>query len=820
MKINRCNIVAINLFPTFATLLPIVYAEFVGLKRLFWIIALFTFSSASGQSYRLKGRVIHFKSGVQNAIIVLNDSLHSTTDKQGDFSFSALPGGVHKLLITHAEYKPLLLRVEIVSDTTLPAITLEESIYELKELLVSENRLEKARKDNALNVEVVNQDFIRKNLGGSLMQTLEKIPGVNAMTIGSGQSKPQIRGLGFNQVVVMDGGIKHEGQQWGADHGLEIDQFAAGSVEILKGAASYLYGSDAIGGIIRVNPHLPPALHSMNLSLNSSFMSNSNAFGNSLNFNARQHSWYMDARATFRDYGDYRVPTELIYVYDYDVHLPGGYVRNSAGKERNFHLTAGRITESYQTRLHFSNVYAQSGFFANAHGLEPRRVNTQLHDASHRDVQLPHQQVNHFKVISNTVRNAGNHELSLDAAYQQNLRKERSMYVSHGFMPPVFPDPFPYDSELERLYDKQVISGNLRDKVTIKSHELTFGGNYEHQKNDIGGWGFLIPAYTQHQAGLFAYDKWEVNKKTILHAALRYDLGHIRIREYTDWFLSGEDETREHLTRVQASSRSFDNLNWTVGANHAIGKTELKFNLGTSFRMPLAKELAANGVNYHYFRYEKGNSGLSPEKSYQLDLGIFRKTEKLEVELTLFYNYFPNYIYLNPTAGHDYLYGAGNQVFEYQQSKVMRYGAEALIRYHITDRWTGQLSGDYLYNRQLSGSKTGFNLPFSPPPSWSGSISWRPEILQESYISLDIKHALKQHRIVPPEKITPPYTLLGISAGTEFRAGKQKWNLNLQVNNLLNKRYLNHTSFYRLIDLPESGRNITLNLRVPISFAI
>lgn len=685
----------------------------VSLKHL--IIALFAFSAASGQTYSLKGRVMHFRSGVQNAVVILNDSLHRNTDKQGDFSFSSLPGGVYKLLVTHVEYKPLLLKVEIISDTTLPVISLEESIYELKELVVSENRQEKARKDNVLNVAVVSQDFIRKNLGGSLMQTLEKIPGVNAMAIGSGQSKPQIRGLGFNQVVVVDGGIKHEGQQWGADHGLEIDQFAAGSVEILKGAASYLYGSDAIGGIIRVNPHLPPALHSMNVSLNSSYMSNSKAFGNSLNFNARQHAWYIDTRATFRDYGDYRVPTELIYVYDYDVHLPGGYIRNSAGRERNFHLTVGRITEKYQTRLHFSNVYAQCGFFANAHGLEPRRVNTTLHDASHRDIQLPGQQVNHFKVISNTVYHAGEHELSFDAAFQQNLRKERSPYVSHGFMPPVFPDPFPYDSELERMYDKQVLSGNLRDKVVIQKHELSFGANYEYQQNEIGGWGFLIPAYTQHQAGLFAYDKWNVRPKTILHAALRYDQGHIRIREYTDWFPSGE--TGEYLIRAEASARSFTNLNWTVGAHHSIGKTELKFNLGTSFRMPLAKELAANGVNYHYFRYEKGNSSLSPEKSYQLDLGIFRKTEKLELEFTPFYNYFPNYIYLNPSARHDYLYGAGNQVFEYQQSKVMRYGAEALLRYHITNNWTGELSGDYLYNRQLSGSKTGFNLPFSPPPS-------------------------------------------------------------------------------------------------------
>ena len=783
----------------------------MGLRR--WFFLVFAFSSASGQG--LKGRVVHFKSGVPNAVVVLNDSLHQITDRQGEFRFSPLAPGSYKLLITHTQYKPLLLHVEISSDTTLNDILLEESIYELRALTVSENRLEKARSDNALNLELVNQDFLRSNLSGSLMQTLERIPGVNAMAIGSGQSKPQIRGLGFNQVVVVDGGLKHEGQQWGADHGLEIDQFAAGSVEILKGAASYLYGSDAIGGIIRVNPFLPPALHSMNLTLNSSYMSNSNAFGNSLNFNVRQHAWYADARVTVRDYGDYRVPTEQLYVYDYEVHLPGGYVRNSAGRERNLHLTVGRITEKYQTRLYVSNVFAESGFFANAHGLEPRRVDTGLHDASHRDILLPRQQVNHFKLLSNTVLTHKGHELSLDAGYQRNLRKEKSPYVSHGFMPPVY--PLADDAELERLYDKHVLSANLRDKISAGDHEFTFGGNYEYQANDIGGWGFLIPGYSQHQAGAFAYEQWKAGPGIRIHAALRYDFGQVHVREYTDWFSSGNEGSQTPLTRAEAISRRFHSVNWTIGASHAMKKTTLKVNFGSGFRIPLAKELAANGVNYHYFRYEKGNVDLSPEKSYQLDLGFFRKTERLELEFTPYYNYFPNYIYLNPTAGRDFLYGAGNQVFEYRQSRVLRYGAEALVRYHPARAWTTEISGDYLYNRQLSGDKAGFNLPFSPPPSGAAGISWHP---RKSSVSLTVRHALKQARIVPPENVTPAYTLWGITAGTEVKVGREKWDLHLQVNNLLNTRYLNHTSFYRLIALPETGRNITVNVKIPLSFAI
>lgn len=789
--------------------------------RIFKYILFLLPALSFGQKVSIKGTVFHFKNAVSNATVVLNDRLSQPTGKDGAFLFSDLEKGIYQLRISHVEYETLFITLNLQSDTLLSPIHLEDKANELKEVVVSGNKEEKIRRENQLNITVANQAFLQRNLSGSLMQTLEKLPGVNAMTIGSGQSKPQIRGLGFNQVVVLDGGLKHEGQQWGADHGLEIDQFASGNVEILKGSASYLYGSDAIGGIIKVNPPNIPALHTMGLSLNSSYMSNSNSIANSLNFFARVHKWYFDARATIREYGDYKVPAERIFVYDYEVKLPDGHIRNSAGKERNFHFYTGRITEKLQTRLSFSNVFSESGFFANAHGLEPRLVNTELHDASHRDIQLPNQNVNHFKIISNNTLSLNRHDVTLDLAYQNNHREEHSQYVGHGFMPAVYPSEINIPETLERLYNKNVFSVNLRDEFSINKHQITYGGNYEHQANEISGWGFLIPAYTQNQAGIFVYDKYKFSEKTLLHAALRYDWAKIDIKEYTDWFMSeNTNGEKVNLQRVQNISRKFDNLNWSVGANHTLGQFDFKLNIGTSFRVPLAKELAASGVNYHYFRYEKGNATLSPEKSYQIDFGVFWKTEKLQIELTPFYNYFPNYIYLNPTSRHDYFYGAGNQVFEYEQSKVLRYGAETQIKWTFLPYWNTSLAGEYLYNRQLSGSKKGYNLPFTPPPSALWSLSYEPKFWQDSYITLEIKHALEQARIVPPEKVTPAYTLLGLMAGGAFKVNNQKWNLSLQANNLLNQKYLNHTSFYRLIDLPEMARNIIVTLKIPVVFAI
>lgn len=766
---------------------------------------------ANAQTFTLKGKVQHFGNGVGQSLVVLNDSLQKITDRQGNFSYSGLRQGRYKLLITHADYTPILREVLLSSDSTLHPIELDESKYELQEVVVNDHRKEQTQKQFSLQTEVASAAYLRRNLGSTLMQSLEKIPGVSAMQIGSGQSKPQIRGLGFNQIAVIDGGIKHEGQQWGADHGLEIDQFAVGQAEIIKGPASFLYGSEAIGGVIRLSPPPPPSLHAFNVQYQGAFMSNSTALTHSLNLSARQHKWYADARATVKDYGDYKVPTERLFIYDYEVNLPGGYVRNSAGRERNFHLSLGRITEKIHQRWTLSHVFSESGFFANAHGLEPRRVNSALHDASHRDIQLPKQKVSHFKALYHTQITSGKQEWEFNAGYQRNFRAEHSPYVNHGFMPHTAPEA----GDLEREYDKNVASAQLLHKYTWNKHRFQSGLNYEYQHNAIGGWGFLIPGFSQHQGGAFVFHEYTPRPSRKLQTALRYDLARIHIEEYSDWFPSAEGA---YIQRVQDTKRSLSSLNFSLGWRENLGYLNYSLNAGSSFRVPLAKELAANGVNYHYFRYEKGNPNLNPEKSYQVDLSLAGEGQKFQWEVSPFLNYFPNYIYLNPTATHDYLYGAGNQVFQYEQSKVLRYGGEIRLNYQVDEKWEMRLSGDYLYSRQLSGSKKGFTLPFAPPPSARGELQYKP--WKKTYFRADVRYTTAQNRIVPPEKVTPAYTLVGLGAGTEWTLGRYPLEINFQINNLFNTRYLSHTSFYRLIALPEMGRNMTVSLRLPLSFAI
>lgn len=771
------------------------------------------------QSHRLSGRVVDgFGMAIAGATVAVRSTeLLAVTGVEGDFSIEGLPANDYRIEVRKKGYETKTVSVTLPRADQWVSIQLDAETVMLSEVLVIENPGRRRKREESLNVEIVERDFIHRNLGGSLMNTLERLPGIQTIGIGSGQSKPLIRGLGFNRLVVVDNGIKHEGQQWGADHGLEVDQFAVGEVELVKGAASFLYGSDAIAGVVDIEPAPIPLQDTVRGEISLVGKSNNHQYGVSINLGARSGQWFMDGRTTYQQYGDYRVPTDTVHIYDYPVPLHKHRLRNTAGRENGMHLHGGFVGERFRSVIYVSNLYSKTGFFANAHGLEPRRVDAGLHDRSDRDILQPRQNVNHFKAISRTAFTTGRHRPVLELGFQHNFRQEFNNYVNHGYMPPVYPDTLEIPRELEREFSKYVYSVNLRDHITLDKHELSFGANGEFQDNAIGGWSFLVPSFRQVTFGAFVYEKYRLNDRVWLHGAVRYDHGHLRSEMYRDWFPSGEGTDAERLVRSDALDRRFNSLVWSAGLNVNSGKLNLKANIGKSFRMPIAKELAANGVNYHYFSYERGDSELSPEQSYQADATLSWDTERWSVQVSPFFNYFPNYIYLNPTATFDYHYGAGNQVFQYAQSRVMRYGGEAEVTYRFSQQLEVSFLGEYLYAEQLSGDKKGYTLPFSPPPSLLINASWSPRfggILRNPYLSVDYRLAGKQDRIVPPERKTAGYGVMAVRLGAGIGSIIQ---VNLQALNLLNARYMNHASFYRLIGLHEASRNIVLSLTVPLT---
>lgn len=759
------------------------------------------------------------------AVVLLNmGEKAAVSGKDGRFRLIADYTEQVFLEVSFIGYCSYSKKISLDSITGTLKIMLQPSVRQLNEVVINDQYSVKRRKEDTKSVELVGQEYILQNMSGSLMKTLDRIPGLTTMDIGSGQSKPVIRGLGFNRVVVTDQGVKHEGQQWGADHGLEIDQYAVELAEVIKGPGSLLYGSDAIGGLIELSQETIPEDHGFGGSVNLSGKSNNGLVGGSLQLSGRKGQWYAKGRITALDYGDYRVPVDSVTINSYRVPLYKHWLRNTAGEEFDAHLTVGLIRKKFTSSVYISDVYNRSGFFANAQGIMPL-ITDSTYDRSNRDIQLPYQWVNHLKAISRSVLFHGLWKSESEIGFQNNVRQELNRYIGHGYMPAVLPDSLGFPPGLAREFRKNIFSLNLRTtRMIFSKHSLTGGINAEYQHNRIGGWSFIIPSFDQITTGIFLINKFQMNENFILLGGIRYDIGFVSIKSYNDWFktpsFSGTDTTWSYAQRAAQLSRTFGSLSWSAGFSYSKWALTLKINIGKSFRMPTPKELAVNGVNYHYFIYEKGNPGLSPEVSYQLDAGLEWNIPKFALVISPFVNYFPNYIFLNPTYFHDYTYGAGNQVYQYTQGRVFRWGSELQVHYQLFKRLMTGLIVEYVYSRQLSGDKKGFTLPFSPPASMIVDLKYIPNLGKHfinAFLSLDLNLTAAQNQIVPPEQKTPGYIVVDILMGTDIRVGKQIWKVNIQLQNLFNIIYYNHSSFYRLMEVPEPSRNFSLNILIPFA---
>ncbi len=806
--------------------------KFVITNKIIFVLLLITWrTTLTAQSTVIRGIVSDSQGPICYADILLisldDPSIcrSSRTDSLGFYQFVIEDKGSYKLRVSALGYKNFESEhIFIDSQITYP-IRLKEQHVHWDEVEIIGNSVSEKKGNTALNIAIVSQSYLEQNRGGSLVHSIERLPGISMIGIGSGQAKPMIRGMGFDRLLVIDKGVKHEAQQWGVEHGLEIDQFAVNQLEIIKGPASFLYGSNAIGGVIKINPEPPPIEDTIGGEVELTGRSNNAWIGTSLKLYGRKKKWVISGGFSYQDYGDYKVPVDTVNVYDYPVRLHGRRVRNTAGKQAGMHFNTGYYSDTYSTVFYISDVYSKNGFFANAHGLEPRRVDANLYDQSDRDIQEPGDQVNHFKIINRSIIMLNNHLIRIEGGFQNNFRQEFFNYVPHGYMPVFYPDTLDIDPNLERQYDKNVFSINLSDQLNMSKHSVHWGFSGEYQKNRIDGYGFLVPSFDQKNIGVFGYDKFQLTDRVLLHTALRYDYTLLNTYSYMDWFETPIDNNgiiqTKQIERSKSLIRNYNSITGALGFNYHLNDYAIKVHLGKSYRTPIAKELSANGVNYHYFSFEMGNNQLKPEESYQFDFSLNYAKKKVAYEISPFVNYFPNYIYLNPTPYYDYLYGGGNQIYQYSQSRVFRAGGEFSIKYYFDKSLSAEMSGDYVYSIQLSGDKKGYTLPFSPPISSNINITYSLEQLARfyhPYFSVDTRLVAAQSNIVPPEKKTKGYALIHIQSGGYFYLGKQTVNVNFQVRNLLNTPYMTHTGFYRLIALPEEGVNFVLSVRMTFDF--
>ena len=441
--------------------------------------------------------------------------------------------------------KSLLLGLSLVCVLPMTAQSLPDSTdmffrhLELKEVMVTGAVGDMKMKESPMPITMLQAKELRQLSSTNLIDAIAKQPGIAQITTGSGISKPVIRGLGYNRIVVVNDGIRQEGQQWGDEHGVEIDANEVGSVEILKGPASLMYGSDAMGGVLvfKGMPTLPEGTIKGNV--NAEYQTNNGLFGGSFNLAGNQKGFIWDAR--------YSEKHAHAYKNRFD-----GYVPNSQFDERAFSLKTGLMRSWGYTNLKFgyynlnpSIVEGERDTVTGELVSEDENLLTYRHG-------LPYQRVHHYKAVSESFIKLSSGHLKVIAGYQQNRRKEFEESA----------DEYGLYLQLHTLnYDVRYVSEEQ------SGWKFSTGLNGMGQKSLNLGDEFLIPDYALFDAGVFATASKFLNRWN-LSGGLRFDYryldakgleedGEVRFEEFTRHFSGVTGSVGHRAFRCENQSRSW-----------------------------------------------------------------------------------------------------------------------------------------------------------------------------------------------------------------------------------------------------------------------
>ncbi|MBE7178678.1 MAG: TonB-dependent receptor, partial [Mucilaginibacter polytrichastri] len=571
-------------------------------------------------------------------------------------------------------------------------------------------------------------------------------------------------------------------------------QYSADRVEVLRGAASLLYGSDALGGAINILEPLPVPDGEIRGEVLSNYSFNNGLTASSAMLTGNENGFVWLGRGTYKNAYAFKTPT--------------GYFPNSGFNEGDFNGMIGLNKSWGYSHLNFSYFKNNIGFYEgeqdaagnwlNEDGAE--YTNSQLKD---RMLMQPRQDIRHYKIALNNNFFIGDGNLKLDIGYQQNQRRE----LEDGPVPSLFFDLGTFSADA-KYYFKQ--SNGWQPIIGLSGD----AGRSQNKAEEV-----LIPAYRTSGFGIFGYAKknWD---KTTFNAGARFDYRNN----------VGDELTRDGEQIFTGFKNSFSNISGALGVTHELSDLlNVKANVSTGFRAPNPAELGSNGVHEGTFRYEIGNADLNAERSYQADASLELKSEKVEASAGLFYNYIHNYIYYaNRNNELITVEDGGEQVtlpvYRYVQDNAQLYGVEASLLLHPVSSLHFENTFSYTRAENLTLKRA---LPFIPAATLRNELRFEPKVkgLQGTYISVSLSNFFKQNRIDEFETTTPGYSLLGAGIGTTFMINKQPVKLYVAGSNLLDKKYYDHLSRFKpgrfseedpALGVYNIGRNITVGVNMPL----
>jgi iron complex outermembrane receptor protein len=792
----------------------------------------------------LSGKITDAKTGapLPGASIFIHDiRIGATAGNDGSYKISSFPSGSYVVEASSVGYKSVAENILINGDTKYDFI-LEENYTESSEVVVTGVSKATQIKRNPVPVVSVSHDYLISNLSTNIIDGIAKIPGIRGVTTGPNVSKPFIRGLGFNRILTLYDGVRQEGQQWGDEHGIEVDQYGIQKIEIIKGPASLSYGSDALAGVVNLIPIQPAPEGKTIGDIISDYQTNNKYIGGSAMLASTKKGFEWMGRIS------HKMATNYKNKFD-------GRVFGTSFNETDASAFIGLHRQWGYSTLNFVLFDDQQEIPDGSRDSASRRFTRQIteedtvreivSDADLKTYKITHlhQRVQHYRVYWNNsfFLNKGS-RLTVNVGYQRSVRRE----FSH---PVLFTIPGLYLQLNSYTYDIKYYLPEV-NKWTI-----TTGVNGMYQSNtSTNGTEFLIPSYHQFDIGPFVLVKKSFGKLDVA-GGLRYD-----VRSFKNFQLysasnpvTGFDMPVYGADTVGAAmvfpnfSKTFAGMSGSAGFTYnATENFSFKANIARGFRAPNIAEISSNGIHPGTNFYQLGNPNFKPEFSLQEDIGFVYSSKQVVASLSLFNNTIQNYIYnqkvVNPD-GSDLIIVPGNQTFQFQSARAHLYGGEAILDIHPIKEihFENSLSIVYGDNKGVKGKALNPDakyLPFIPPTHGVSElrfdISSKSKRFINGFIKAQVEYYAAQNRAYlefGTETPTPGYTLFNAGVGGTFTNKIKKPVLSLYImgNNLFDVAYQDHLNRLKYFeDFPGNftgrdgifnmGRNISFKIDIPLSF--
>ncbi|HEY4207055.1 MAG TPA: TonB-dependent receptor [Puia sp.] len=795
----------------------------------------------------LSGRVVD-KDGaplIGASVYIPDLKLGVITDTAGFYKFATLPSGKYLIEVHSIGFKTFT-RTVTISGPVSENFSLSDEYVEESPVVVTGLSKATQIKRNPVPIVAINHDYLESNLSTNAIDAIAKVPGIRAVTTGPNVSKPFIRGLGYNRILTLYDGIRQEGQQWGDEHGVEVDQYGVERVEVIKGPASLSFGSDALAGVVNLIPTQPVPEGKILGNITLDYQSNNNYAGGSAYLGGTRNGLEWMGRLSHKQAVDYKDKID-------------GRVFGTAFSETDASASLGLHRKWGYSHLDFVLYDDLQEIPDGSRDSATRRFTRQIYDGDDDTVrqivsdadldtyhiEKLHQHVQHYRIFSGNSFTLGEYgRLQVNLGFQRSIRREYSHPIAYA-------TPGLYLQLNSYTYDIKYFVPEFNDwNVTVG-----FNGMYQNN-NGNDGTEFIIPSYHQLDMGPFVLAKRTFDKLDIA-GGVRFDTRHFdNAALYTaanpstgfDKPVYGADTAGADL-QFPNYKKTFTGWSGSLGATYNFTeKFSIKANIARGFRAPNIAEISANGVHPGTNIYQMGNPDFKPEFSLQQDLGFVYSSKYVVATLDLFHNFISNYIYnqkLQRADGSDSTDVTGkNTFFQFVASRAQLYGGEVSVDFHPVKalHFENSLSLVYGNNKGVKGKALNDSaryLPFIPPTHGLSELRYefrsKRARLAHAFVKVQLEYYAAQDRAFlayNTETPTPGYTLFNAGVGGSFanKKGKTVMSVYLNADNLFDKAYYDHLSrlkyfLYSPTDtnpthgIYNMGRNISLKVSIPLDLS-